>query len=74
MKIWCDNCRCRIYGAVAVLEFAEGADRFARRQGLFVLGVQGQERVFTLNHDRFRPLMILPPIKWGEARDRLFPV
>ena len=45
----------RIYGAVAALEFVEGADRFAYRQGLFVLGVQGRETVVMLNDDKFRP-------------------
>jgi hypothetical protein len=44
-----------IFGAVAALEFVEGADRFAYRQGLFALGVQGQEMVVMLNDEKFRP-------------------
>ena len=45
----------RIYGAVAGLEFAAGADRYAYRQGLFVLGLTGEGMVQILNDDRFRP-------------------
>jgi hypothetical protein len=45
----------RIFGAVAALEFAEGADRFAYRQGLFVLSVQGREMVVIRNDENFRP-------------------
>ncbi len=45
----------RIFGAVAALEFVEGADRFAYRNGLFVLGVQGRETVVMLNDEKFRP-------------------
>ena len=46
----------RIYGAVAGLEFAAGADRYAYRNGLFVLGLTGEGVVQILNDDDFRPV------------------
>jgi hypothetical protein len=45
----------RIYGAVAGLSIEEGADRFAYRRGLFVLGVVGDGIVQIKNDQRFRP-------------------
>jgi hypothetical protein len=45
----------RIYGAIAGLEFAADADRYAYRQGLFVLGLTGEGLVQILNSDQFQP-------------------
>ncbi len=44
-----------IYGAVAGLTIDEYADRYAYRQGLFVLSVTGDGLVRILNNDQFRP-------------------
>jgi hypothetical protein len=43
------------YGAVAGLSFAEGADRYAYRKGLFVLGIVGEGLVRIRNDANFRP-------------------
>ncbi len=45
----------RIYGAVAGLDIIEDADRFAYRQGLFVLKVAGEGMVQIKNNDKFQP-------------------
>jgi len=45
----------RVYGGVAGLEIAEGADRFAYRRGLFVLGVMGEGVMGIMNDAAFRP-------------------
>ncbi len=44
-----------IYGAIARLEFAADADRYAYRQGLFVLGLTGDGLVQIQNSDQFQP-------------------
>lgn len=44
-----------VYGAVAGLTIEESADRFAYRQGLFVLSVMGDGLVQILNDNRFQP-------------------
>lgn len=44
-----------VYGAVAGLTFAENADRYAYRKGLFVVQVMGESSARILNDDRFRP-------------------
>ena len=44
-----------VYGAIAALEFAADADRYAYRQGLFVLGLTGDGLVQILNSKQFRP-------------------
>lgn len=46
----------RIYGAVAAINIAENADRYAYKQGLFVLTLAGDNLVEIRNDDRFRPL------------------
>ena len=43
-----------LYGAVAGIEIEEGADKYAYRQGLFVLAQAG-ESVAILNNDQFQP-------------------
>lgn len=48
-------CGRRVYGGIAGLEFAEGADRYAYRQGLFVLGLTGEGMVSIKNDAKFRP-------------------
>jgi hypothetical protein len=45
----------RIYGAVAGLDIIEDADRFAYRQGLFVLNVVGDGMVQIKNDEKFQP-------------------
>ena len=45
----------RVYAGIAGLEFAEGADRYAYRQGLFVLGLTGEGMVSIKNDAKFRP-------------------
>lgn len=45
----------RVYAGIAGLEFAEGADRYAYRQGLFVLGLTGEGLVSIKNDIKFRP-------------------
>lgn len=45
----------RIYGAVAGLEIVEEADRYAYRQGLFMLGIVGEGVVQLKNDADFRP-------------------
>ena len=45
----------RVYGGIAGLEFAEGADRYAYRKGLFVLGLTGEGLVSIKNDEKFRP-------------------
>jgi hypothetical protein len=44
----------QLYGAVAGIEIEEGADKYAYRQGLFVLAQAG-ETVTILNNSDFRP-------------------
>ncbi len=44
----------QLYGAVAGIEIEEGADKYAYRQGLFVL-VQTGETVTILNYEQFQP-------------------
>ncbi len=44
----------QLYGAVAGIEIEEGADKYAYRQGLFVLAQAG-ENVTILNDDNFQP-------------------
>jgi hypothetical protein len=44
----------QLYGAVAGIEIEEGADKYAYRQGLFVLAQVG-ETVTILNNSDFRP-------------------
>ena len=44
----------QLYGAVAGIEIEEGADRYAHRQGLFVLAQAG-ETVSILNNPDFQP-------------------
>ena len=44
----------QLYGAVAGIEIEEGADRYAYRQGLFVLAQSG-ETVSILNNPDFQP-------------------
>ena len=44
----------QLYGAVAGIEMEEGADKYAYRQGLFVL-VQTGENVSILNDEQFKP-------------------
>jgi len=44
----------QLYGAVAGIEIEEGADKYAYRQGLFVLAQAG-EAVSILNNDGFQP-------------------
>jgi hypothetical protein len=44
----------QLYGAVAVIEVEEGADKYAYRQGLFVLAQAG-EAVSILNNSDFQP-------------------
>ncbi|MBF2056697.1 MAG: DUF3782 domain-containing protein [Cyanobacterium sp. T60_A2020_053] len=43
-----------LYGAVAGIEMEEGADKYAYRQGIFVLGQSG-ESVAIFNGDEFQP-------------------
>lgn len=45
----------RVYGGVAGLEIVEDADRYAYRQGLFVLSVVGEGLVQIKNDPGFRP-------------------
>lgn len=51
----------RIYGAIAGLDVAENADRYAYKQGLFVLTVSGNDMVRIKNDPRFRPRDYNPP-------------
>ncbi|MFM6660361.1 MAG: DUF3782 domain-containing protein, partial [Microcystis panniformis] len=44
----------QLYGAVAGIEIEEGADKYAYRQGLFVLAQRG-ENVAILNDTDFQP-------------------
>ena len=44
----------QLYGAVAGIDIEEGADKYAYRQGLFVLAQAG-EAVAILNNDDFQP-------------------
>jgi len=44
----------QLYGAVAGIEIEEGADKYAYRQGLFVLAQRG-ENVAILNDTEFQP-------------------
>lgn len=46
----------RIYGAVAAINITEKADRYAYKQGLFVLTLTGDDLVEIRNDERFRPL------------------
>ncbi|MBI3957881.1 MAG: hypothetical protein HY328_03650 [Chloroflexi bacterium] len=45
----------RVFGGIAGLEFAEGADIYAFRQGLFVLALSGEGIVSIKNGSNFRP-------------------
>jgi len=45
----------KIYGAVAGIQIEEGADKFAYRQGLFVLTGSGEGMIRILNDAKFRP-------------------
>lgn len=45
----------RVYGGVAGMDIVEHADRFAYRQGLFVLAVAGEGLVKILNDAVFKP-------------------
>ena len=45
----------RIYGGVAGIHIEENADRFAYRQGLFVLAGSGEGMIKMLNSPGFRP-------------------
>lgn len=45
----------KVYGGLAGLEFAEGADRYAYRRGLFVLGLIGEGIVQIHNDIKFAP-------------------
>ena len=44
----------QVYGAVAAMDIEEGADKYAYRQGIFVLTKSG-ESVSILNNDQFQP-------------------
>jgi predicted AAA+ superfamily ATPase len=44
-----------VYGAVAALTFAESADRYAYRQGLYVVQVVGENSARIVNDNNFRP-------------------
>jgi hypothetical protein len=44
----------QVYGAVAGIEIEEGADKYAYRQGLFIL-TQSGENVIIVNGDEFQP-------------------
>ena len=46
----------KIYGGVAGMQIEEGADRFAYRQGLFVLAGSGEGMIRILNDSDFRPM------------------
>jgi len=46
----------KIYGGVAGIPIEEGADRFAYRQGLFVLVGSGEGMIRILNDSDFRPM------------------
>jgi len=55
LKEWCPRYKgCRIYGAVAGISFEEGVDRYAYRQGLFVLRSEGGI-IRIANDPDFRP-------------------
>ncbi|MCE7986316.1 MAG: DUF3782 domain-containing protein [Caldilinea sp. CFX5] len=45
----------RIYGAVATINITEMADRYAYKQGLFVVTLTGDDLVEIRNDERFRP-------------------
>ena len=44
----------QVYGAVAAMDIEDGADKYAYRQGLFVL-TQSGETVAILNGEQFQP-------------------
>ena len=44
-----------LYGGVAGIQIEEGADKFAYRQGLFVLAGSGEGLIRILNNPEFRP-------------------
>ena len=44
----------QLYGAVAGIEIEQGADKYAYRQGLFVLAQSGENMVI-LNNEQFQP-------------------
>jgi len=50
----------RLFGAVAALNFDESSERYAYRQGLFVLTMGRQELVTLRNDKAFRPLDFIP--------------
>jgi hypothetical protein len=45
----------RVYAGVAALSMDEEADRFAYRQGLFMLGLSGEGVVQFKNDPKFQP-------------------
>jgi len=45
----------QIYGAVAALSLDENADRYAYKQGLFVLSMSGEGMIEIRNDDKFHP-------------------
>jgi len=45
----------KVYGGVAGIHIEEGADKFAYRQGLFVLAGRGEGMIRMLNPPDFRP-------------------
>jgi len=45
----------KLYGAVAGIQIEEGADRFAYRQGLFVLSGSGEGMIRIINDENFTP-------------------
>lgn len=49
-----EYCQKQLYGAVAAIEIEEGADKYAYRQGLFVLAQAG-EAIAILNNLDFQP-------------------
>jgi hypothetical protein len=53
----------QVYGAVAALEIIEEADRYAYRQGLFVLGVMGDGLAQIKNDANFKPKDFAQPVE-----------
>ena len=47
--------RKQIYGGVAYIDVNEEADKFAYRQGLFVLALSGENLVEIKNDENFKP-------------------
>lgn len=46
---------CRLYGAVATLKAEEDSDRYAYKQGLFVLKMGKEEMIEIVNDEKFKP-------------------